>query len=518
MAGPNNRTSIFEDEQVDIVDFDDGLDADYNDEDELSEDNSEEFFMDEDEELVDEVSLDDVGCTEDGIDVSDSHEDDASMADDFGVTVDANDIGILDSEESDGYYEVVGHENGFIDQNGNIVVMDTSLSGDNFKLEYIDVEKIGISTRIRKNHNVEDLVKSIQSTGLLMPIIVAPTATQGVYVLLNGYRRVLACAKVGIRKIPCIVNTKVNTPEIPILESLYNHAKPYSMKEIVAYIDYLEKEKGIMSASMIEYLLQMEIGDYTKLKDILNDDDEEIVSKLMSGAYTIGMAFKKLEQRRKNESREEKDIKKAEKVYQKADESGAEQIEGSGEVSDGSDALTDEEIASLAISAGELEKGLDEKTLEEMVEEGDSIEGFQPHKQNYQEREYLDPALAKAVKERDKNTCQCCKEGGMEYVDCNDVHHIQEVYLGGKDEMNNLILVCVKCHRLIHLYGRGELHMRPFEEMDDREREKFKRVVKLGMVIRKGLALKGMKRDELKKLDKLNTIGRTKPGTGQVAG
>jgi hypothetical protein len=106
----------------------------------------------------------------------------------------------------------------------------------------------------------------------------------------------------------------------------------------------------------------------------------------------------------------------------------------------------------------------------------------------------------------------------MEYIDCNDVHHIQEVYLGGTDAIENLILVCVKCHRLIHLYGRGELHMRPFEEMDDREKEKFKRIVRLGTVIRKGLALKGMKKEELKKHDKLNTIGRTKPGTGQVAG
>lgn len=30
--------------------------------------------------------------------------------------------------------------------------------------------------------------------------------------------------------------------------------------------------------------------------------------------------------------------------------------------------------------------------------------------------------------------------------------------------------------------------------------------------------MKGMKKDELKKVDKADTIGRTKPGTGQVAG
>lgn len=65
--------------------------------------------------------------------------------------------------------------------------------------------------------------------------MVAPTATEGVYVLLNGYRRILACAKAGKRRIPCIVNTKVSTPEIPVLEALYNHSKKYSIKEVIDY-------------------------------------------------------------------------------------------------------------------------------------------------------------------------------------------------------------------------------------------------------------------------------------------
>jgi len=513
----NNRTAIFEDDQLDNIEFDSnfGDDEDSN-------------YIDEDTELIDEDSeevniydnedgyFDEDGEHEELSDISSGDEPNDFGVDDFGVTVGAEELGLSSGEDDDTFYEVVGTDSNFINQNGDIVVMDTSIAGDNFKLEYIDIDRIAIVQRIRKNKNVEDLIKSIQSTGLLMPVVVAPTATEGVYVLLNGFRRLLACARVGMRKIPCIINTKVNTPEIPILEALYNHCKPYTMKEIVDYIDYLEKEKGILSASMIEYLLQMENGDYTKLKDILNDDDEEIVSKLMSGAYNISTAFKKLEQRRKNESREEKDLKKAEKVYQQAEESGAEMIEGSGETADGSDALTEEEIASLAISATELDEGLEDKSLEELVAEGDSIEGYEPHQQSPSDREVLDPALAKAVKERDRNTCQCCKEGGMEYVDCNDVHHIQPVFLGGKDELKNLILVCVKCHRLIHLYSRGELHMRPFDQMDDREREKFKRIVKLGMVIRKGLALRKMKREELKKVDKLRTIGRTL-GTGQVA-
>ena len=99
-----------------------------------------------------------------------------------------------------------------------------------------------------------------------------------------------------------------------------------------------------------------------------------------------------------------------------------------------------------------------------------------------------------------------------------DVHHITEVYLGGNDHIDNLITACTVCHKLIHLYGRGELHIRPAEEFTEQEAKKFKRIVKLGNVIRKQMERRGMKVAELKKVDAAETIGRTRPGTGQVAG
>jgi len=492
LADKLNSVIEFDDELIQDADFD--IDDIIDEEEEMEEDNSVDMF-DQD--------------TEDYIDEDATGEED--YADDIGVTVGEKDL--RDDDEDN--YETASFDSGFINQNGDLVVMDTSIPGDNFSFKYIDIENIAVVKRIRQNKNVEDLMRSIQSTGLISPVTVAPTATDGLYVLLSGFRRLLACAKVGIKRVPCIINNKVSVPEIPVLEAMYQQSKPYSIKEIVDYIDYLENEKGIMSPSMIEHLLQLESGDYTKLKDILNDNDDDIVSRLMNGQLTIGMAFKKLEQRRKNESKESQDIKRAEKVYEDEEESGVDKIRGSGEISDDT-GLTDEEIQSLSISASDLEDGAE--SLEELIEEGNQIQGYQPHKQSPGDREYLDPSLAKAVKEKYDNTCQCCKEGGMEYVDCNDVHHIVEVYLGGSDDISNLILACVKCHRQIHLYARGELHMRPLEQMDDREREKFKRIIKLGNIIRKGLAMKGMKKEELKKLDKLSTIGRTKPGTGQVAG
>lgn len=467
----------------------------------------------------------------------DTTEEDTSSEDDYTVLagddddkVDDDGI-VIDESDLEDNVETVSDDASFISDTGEIVVMDNSEHGDSFKLVYIDIKNIGVTQRIRKNENVESLVRSIKSTGLLNPVIVAPTETEGLYVLLHGFRRLLACARAGKRNIPCIINTKVTTPEIPILEALYNHSKDYSIKEIVDYIDYLEKQKGIMSASMIEYLLQLNSGDYTKLKDILNDNDDDIVSKLYDGTYTIDAAFKKLEQRRKKESAEEKDLKKAEKVYANTKESGVSNIEGSGEEIDGP-GLTDEEIKDLAISAGDLDDGLEDASLDEMVQEGKDIKGFGTHKQDVDNRERIDPALRKAVFARDNYTCQCCKRGGGSYVDVMDFHHIIPVFLNdglsadvAGDSMENGITLCILCHRMVHLYSTGELQI-PKEKTendmselteDERviyrdEQMKFKRIVKLGTVIRRGMEKKGIKLEQFKKEHPVGNTGRHMPG------
>ena len=397
---------------------------------------------------------------------------------------------------------------------GTIKVQDTDNNSNSFKLVYIDINNIAVTNRIRKNINVDSLVKSIKSTGLLTPIVVVPLKTDGIYALIDGYRRLIACARTGITQIPCVINTKISTPDIPILEALYNHSSVYHIKELISYIEYLEKEKGIFSASMIEYLLQLDAGDYTKLKDILNDDDDDIVSALLNEQITIAQAFKKLEQRRKKESKEQKELRNAEKVYEDTQESGANSLEGSGEEGSEEMVLSDDEIADLTINVNDLSDVDDNKEdLDNMIEESKQMDGFEPNKQDYKNREILDPSLRKAVLARDDNTCQCCGLHGPEYVDVFDIHHIVEVYLGGNDALENLITECTVCHKLIHKYARGELYMRPTAEMTPEEVIKFKKIIKLGNVIREGMKKRNMKVDDLKKVDKADTIGRTKPGT-----
>lgn len=286
-----------------------------------------------------------------------------------------------------------------------------------------------------------------------------------------------------------------------------------------------------MSASMIEYLLQMEVGDYTKLKDILNDNDDDIVSKLYSGEYSIAQAFKKLEQRRKKESTDVKDLKKAENVYSDEKKSGADNIAGSGEEVSG-EALTEEEIKVLGINAGNIDDGLEDESLDNMVKKGQEIKGFNPKKQDAANREHTDPVIRKSVFVRDGYTCKCCNEGGPSYIDVLEAHHIIPVFLNkglkaevAGDVMDNLITLCIKCHKQVHLFSTNELTV-PKEalqtEIDNmsyeekvlykNEQMKFKRIVKLGTIIRAQMERQGIALEKYKREHPSQAVGKHKPG------
>lgn len=415
--------------------------------------------------------------------------------------------------------------NDFIDDSGNIVVMSTNDSSSTFSSEVINYKNIAVPSRIRSGRNVEDLIKSIKSTGLLNPIVVAPLITDGKYVLIDGYRRLLACVSCGITDIPAVVNNKIKTTEVPVLEALYNRSKKYTMKDMVDYISYLEKEKGITNPVMIEYLLDLDSGEYSKLKDVLLDNDPEIVDKLLLGQMTIVQAFKALEKRRSKESKDEKDIKMASNVYSDTEKSGVNSIEDAGELGDECSALTNEQIERIGTDLSRIDEEIEDKSLDEMVAESNDTPGFEPHKQKVGEREFIDPVIKKTVFARDNFTCKCCLEGGESYVDVMDFHHVLPVYLGGEDTPENGITLCVKCHRFVHLWSTGDLHL-PKEKTEAElaelteedlfkykaEQAKFKKIVYIGDKIRKGMAQRGMNREQYKKEHSNNGIGRRKPG------
>ena len=518
-------------------------------EDEEDEDEEDE---DEDEADEDEDDEDDTHREKDPLDSAILTLDDADTkeVDDTGTEVNLDEEGL--SQKLD---EKIVTDSDFIDSSGGIVVQDKDDDGHGFTFAYIDKDNIAVQTdsRIHKDASLTALQKSIQNTGILEPLVVAPLKTAGYYILIHGYRRFKAGLREGLKQFPCIINNRIKTNEIPIIEAIYNHNKTYTVKELKEYINYLEKDKGILSASMIEFLCQLNSGDYAKLRDLWDDNDPDILEKLESGQFTIQQAFNALEKRRKKETKAEQESKAAEKAYSGDKDNVLNEVGEAGDVGDQNSALSDDEIKEMSFDPTKLDDIIEEKELDDMVSDGKDMEGFEPHKQDPNNRERIDPSIRKAVMSRDNNTCQCCKRGGPDYVDILDLHHIVEVYLGGEDSVENSIALCLNCHKQVHLYAFNKLHIpktksdeelktevekeivaenarrkeKDQKELTDEEKDvirdehitlykneqnKYKRIIYLGNIIREGMRKKGMKLEQAKKEHPIDNIGRQKPG------
>lgn len=518
------------------IDDDDNIDLDDNilsDDAEQSEDDSSEQSEDDSEQSEDDNYSTLNEEMDDESDTSDS-ESDHVEADNDGTVIDGDDL-LSEDTDDDENARIISQRNSsnnFLgDTPTQISVASSDTNQDTFRMVYADIGNIAVTKRIRTSQNVDDLQKQISETGLLEPITVGLTRTEGVYVLLDGFRRLIACAKLGKTKIPCVINRNINTADIPIVTALYNKNKVYTIKEIIEYISYLEKDMGIMNPQLIEYMLPLNPGDYNKLKDVLADNDDDILDKLYSGVFTIDQAFKKVEKNRKSMTQDEKDMKK----LQQATENGQdmEKVKDQGEelsqAEDEGSNMTEEQLNQLGANAQSLDDNLDDQSVEEMDKAANEIDNsFKPHQQKVGEREYIDPNLKKQVMARDGYKCWCCKTGGEAFVDVLDFHHIIPVFLGGKDTKENAVMLCLTCHRMVHLYQTRDLYL-PDPKSEDEvnamtdgeramyeaERNRYKRIIKLGTFIREGMHQKGMNLQQYKKEHPIGNIGRNKPGQGQ---
>lgn len=478
-------------------------------------------------------------------------EEELDGADELGSEIDLAEEGLTGS----GNEVRVQSSLDFLDEEGAISVMDANSPENCFEyLPELLIESIVVAGyRIRQNPSVVSTHQTIKSTGLLEPITVAPTMTKGVYILVHGLKRLMVFMKLGRKTIPAIVNNKIKSSEISIVEALYNFSTPYTMKECRDYINYLETEKHIKQPSLFEMLLQWDNGDYAKFKDIINDGDPDIINKLFNtGEFNIKQAFQALEKRRKKESREEKLTKTIDKAYNNGEET--EGLVETGDTSDGDgESLSDEEITELIQGVQNMDSELEDTSLDELVEQGKKMDGFEDYQQDVDNRERIDPAIRKAVMAKHLNTCQLCLRGGEDYVDILDCHHIVPVFLGGRDSEENSVPACLCCHKQVHLYAFNQLTIpktKSEEELKlycdqrilmensarknsgvdpmdseteeqfrkkmiglyDNEQMKYKRIVKMGNVIREGMQKKGMTLKKAKEQHNVNRIGREKPG------
>lgn len=388
---------------------------------------------------------------------------------------------------------------------------------------FITMEKIQITdiitpTNRARKQGLKGLKASVGQFGILLPPVVMKTENKRRYILINGVRRLYAAMKNGITEIDVIVynfDDSVKAKKaIPILELILNHYEQYSVNELWDAAKFIKERAVNASPEMIEYLLNLRPGEYTKLYDVMNSSEAEmveVVEQLKDGVVTIDQAYKKLDGIRKKLSRQELLNQKDELqiggdvgVFKEALETlqdSAQPIER--------ERLDDDEIKSLLNLASCNMNNIDVVDLSELDR---TSELRQIKRRDTKERHPVDPALRKARMIKDNFTCQGCLDiSGEEHMYILDFHHVVPVSLGGEDSIENGATLCLNCHQLVHLYASGDLFL-DINTLDKVAIAKFKRILSLGNVIVDAMRKLNVSKDEYKKVENPHFVGRKFPG------
>lgn len=112
-------------------------------------------------------------------------------------------------------------------------------------IQKMSLNKIKLSRNSRaaiSRDELEGLMQSIKTVGLLQPIGVVKSATGG-YEICYGNRRYLACSKLGMSTIPVIIHSNKKEHEIDLKNLTENiQRRNISLAEAGRYIDLLNKD------------------------------------------------------------------------------------------------------------------------------------------------------------------------------------------------------------------------------------------------------------------------------------
>ena len=101
-----------------------------------------------------------------------------------------------------------------------ILAKQTETIDDVTRIVYLSTDKICPFAehpyKVIDNDEMERLVESIKTQGVLTPIVVRPT-NDGAYEIVSGHRRVFACNKLGIFEVPAVVRELTREEAIVVM-------------------------------------------------------------------------------------------------------------------------------------------------------------------------------------------------------------------------------------------------------------------------------------------------------------
>lgn len=396
-----------------------------------------------------------------------------------------------------------------------------SLTSDKFSLstEVIKIGEIGLSepTKRGRQKTMIGLTQSVKDMGILTPIHVMKVAEEDAtedykYVLIDGLRRMFGAIKNGMTEICATVwdfEDKEKGMELLLpLSLMLNRQQKRQWSEVWDLYRILELQSAITPGTL-EFLLQLEAGDAMRLKDVMLCDYSEVKEALLSGEKNLDACYKMLQKMRK----EEDQLGKDDATGFGDTVEGAEEV--AGDVTDGSEQLTDQDVLELLEMADSLDD--DSEVSSDDFSDMSTPDSDFVDQQKVGERHPLDPALRQAVLARDDFTCRCC---GMKMIGVRlgliAVHHILPVHVGGKDSMNNLITLCLSCHNTLHCLERngGTIMMseQNYNELFPSEKSSLKKALKLARIAIEADKRRGMSKEQIASVTK-DSVRHPMPGT-----
>lgn len=396
-----------------------------------------------------------------------------------------------------------------------------SLTSDKFSLstEVIKIGEIGLSepTKRGRQKTMIGLTQSVKDMGILTPIHVMKVSEEDAtddykYVLIDGLRRMFGAIKNGMTEICATVwdfEDKEKGMELLLpLSLMLNRQQKRQWSEVWDLYRILELQSAITPGTL-EFLLQLEAGDAMRLKDVMLCDYSEVKEALLSGEKNLDACYKMLQKMRK----EEDQLGKDDATGFGDTVEGAEEV--AGDVTEGSEQLTDQDVLELLEMADSLDD--DSEVSSDDFSDMSTPDSDFVDQQKVGERHPLDPALRQAVLARDDFTCRCC---GMKMIGVRlgliAVHHILPVHVGGKDSMNNLTTLCLSCHNTLHCLERngGTIMMseQNYNELFPSEKSSLKRALKLARIAIEADKRRGMSKEQVAAVTK-DVLRHPMPGT-----
>lgn len=407
------------------------------------------------------------------------------------------------------------------------------ITRENFSIDtgVIDFNSLIVPDPIKKGreHTYLGLTTSVGELGILNPIHVMITEGYATwvenhpneeyegpkYILLDGFRRVYAGLKNGITRCFAIIwdfkdKDKGNELSL-VLSRILNREQKHTWEEIWTMYQILNAQSPLTDGTM-EYLLQLDMGDASKLKSVMQNADmfPEPKEDLLANKKTLQQAYTMLEKMMREVDTLSKD--------DKTGISNMEQAEGVVEEA-GDQKLSDQEVQDILEMSdnGGFVDDLSEEDFDEFM--GNNLPD---DRQVVGERHPLDPALRAAVLARDGYCCVVTGRGkGLPTpiaMSILNVHHKVPVHAGGTDTMDNLVTVSLDVHTMIHILERNNGKVGMSKETYDKLTEEEKTFIVGAMSIAR-IAIEankrlGRTREQVKK-DTADSIRFKMPGIAQ---